>query len=764
MADSIDKFVLQYVVETRDSIKRLEDLQKRVKSTAKTGDDAKKSLKDIARDAIPGVDQAVGKFEQLTATFKKIPPQAYIVVAAITAIAGAIKLVTANLKEYDAQRLTASKTGMSVVGVEDLQRKFAVGSGGRVGAENARGAIETIAEKLRSAQVNPNMNNRESIGLRMAGVSPRGEGGELTSTTEAINQMMDKMRASSEQAAVAMGAVNGLTSDQSRALREYAIAQGRNSALTQGEIQSRLKAEKSMEKFRKSMGVVDEQMREARQTLADALTPALEIFGNILESIAKMVNQSIKKIVDIGKYLWDFYTNLWKNIKEAMKNPGDAGFAKALADAVGQTAEETLKAAEERQKKATDKQMALVNKEKEDQQRLNIQQERAANLFSNAVMAFANAVYEREAWAAWAGMAGSASGLRGGGAASPAVAPHPRFGETPVAGAGISRGRTQHAGAIEPSIDLAPMQAGSGASLGGKATQYRELIEAAAKKHGVSATLIAKVISGESKFNPNAVSEVGAQGLMQLMPQIQKAYGVTNAFDPAQNIDAGARLLAENLKRSGGNVETALKFYHGGLSEKNWGRRTNQYPGYILGQNVGGGAAPSSNTNVAKGTSNPTRAPGRFDAPSPSTMARDDVIRNIEAATGVPFAQIKQGGLSKGDMEKTLGEMYNGQINHINSLKTKLEGIGMPATEVAKIQRDLQAAQRNLETMKRVGSEVAGMGAEGGRNVTFGANSVIISVNGAQNPYATATAVKDEFYKSTDNRSMVNQQSTSIKR
>lgn len=808
MADSLDKFVLEYVVEIKDSVKRLEDLQKKIKKTGKDADTTKKSIKDVATQAIPGVNQVVQGFEQVSGMLKKIPPQAYVAVAAILAIAGAIKLVTANLKEYDAQRATSQKTGMSVLQVEDFQRKFSRGSGGRVGSESARGAIEVIAEKLKSAQVNPNMNNRDAIALRMAGASPRGPGGEMTSTTEAINQMMEKMRNSSEQVAVAMGTVNGLTIDQARALREYAIAQGKVSTLTMGEIQMRQRAEKGMESYRKSMGVVDEQLREARQTLADALIPVLEVFGELLATLATFVNKAVKKIVDIGQYLYDFYVNLWKNIKEAIKNPGDAGFADIMKKATEESERVAREEEDKRKKKATDKDMATYNKRDEAQQRQIIQQERAANLFSNAVMAFANAIDEREAWAAWAGMAGSASGLRGGGPGGAIAPPHPRFSETPVAGAGLSRSRTQSPGDIAASVSLAPNQSGGGLPAG-KADKYRDLIEASSKKHGVPADLIAKVISGESKFNPNAVSEAGAQGLMQLMPEIQKSYGVSNAFDPAQNIDAGARLLAENLKRTKGDVDTALKMYHGGPNQKGWGRRTNQYPGYILGQNIGQNGAPSAKMNMsgatgswgdAKPTRNggasgswgdpepakpvavaapkpaqadtqgvvrpasPTRTPGRFEAPSPSTMARDDIIRNIEAATGVPFAQIKQGGLSRGDMEKTMGEMYNGQMNHINAIKTKLEGIGMPATEVAKLQRELQTAQRNLETMQRVGSEVAGIGAEGGRQITFGANSVIISVNGAQNPYATAVATKEEFYKQTDSKSMVNQQSTSIKR
>lgn len=110
---------------------------------------------------------------------------------------------------------------------------------------------------------------------------------------------------------------------------------------------------------------------------------------------------------------------------------------------------------------------------------------------------------------------------------------------------------------------------------------YDELIEASAKRYNVDPALVRNVIRVESGGNPKAVSGVGAQGLMQIMPEIAKSYGVKDAYDPAQNIDAGTRLLAENLDRFG-NVQDALRAYHGGLDKKNWGEKTQAYPGKVM--------------------------------------------------------------------------------------------------------------------------------------------------------------------------------------
>ncbi|MFM9836294.1 MAG: lytic transglycosylase domain-containing protein [Methylophilaceae bacterium] len=73
---------------------------------------------------------------------------------------------------------------------------------------------------------------------------------------------------------------------------------------------------------------------------------------------------------------------------------------------------------------------------------------------------------------------------------------------------------------------------------------YRDVIKSAAEASGVEDKLLHAVITAESNYNPRAVSPKGAKGLMQLMPGTARQYGVSNVFDPAQNIQGGARYLA----------------------------------------------------------------------------------------------------------------------------------------------------------------------------------------------------------------------------
>ena len=93
---------------------------------------------------------------------------------------------------------------------------------------------------------------------------------------------------------------------------------------------------------------------------------------------------------------------------------------------------------------------------------------------------------------------------------------------------------------------------------------YDGLIREAASRHKVAAGLIRSIMQAESSFNPAAVSSAGAVGLMQLMPDLVRELGVTDPFDPRENIMAGARHLRRLLDVHGGNVKLAVASYNAG--------------------------------------------------------------------------------------------------------------------------------------------------------------------------------------------------------
>ncbi len=94
--------------------------------------------------------------------------------------------------------------------------------------------------------------------------------------------------------------------------------------------------------------------------------------------------------------------------------------------------------------------------------------------------------------------------------------------------------------------------------------KYEKQILAAAEKYELPPNLIAAQMAKESSNNPNAVSNKGASGLMQLMPATAQELGVTDIMDPDQNIDAGAKYMRKMLDKYGGDTRLALAAYNAG--------------------------------------------------------------------------------------------------------------------------------------------------------------------------------------------------------
>ena len=92
----------------------------------------------------------------------------------------------------------------------------------------------------------------------------------------------------------------------------------------------------------------------------------------------------------------------------------------------------------------------------------------------------------------------------------------------------------------------------------------RTLVDTISLNHGVDAGLVRAVIKAESNFNPWAVSNKGAMGLMQLIPATGRRYGVRDFFDPQQNVDGGVRYLKFLLEKFNGDLDLSLAAYNAG--------------------------------------------------------------------------------------------------------------------------------------------------------------------------------------------------------
>jgi soluble lytic murein transglycosylase-like protein len=131
---------------------------------------------------------------------------------------------------------------------------------------------------------------------------------------------------------------------------------------------------------------------------------------------------------------------------------------------------------------------------------------------------------------------------------------------------GTSFATTLAAAQNKPSVGAAPRKVGAVASTPPAVTTvpFKDQIVAAATRYGIDPALLAAVVKTESNFNPRAQSGAGAKGLTQLMDATARGLGVSDPFDPAQSLDAGAKFLGGLLKQFHGDQSLALAAYNAG--------------------------------------------------------------------------------------------------------------------------------------------------------------------------------------------------------
>ena len=189
-------------------------------------------------------------------------------------------------------------------------------------------------------------------------------------------------------------------------------------------------------------------------------------------------------------------------------------------------------------------------------------------------------------------------------------------------------------------------------------TMYDDVIHSAAAHHGVRPEFVRAVIQTESQFDARAVSSVGAQGLMQLMPATARRFGVVDAFDPRQNIFGGVRYLRWLLDKFAGDLTLASAGYNAGENAVvRYGgippyKETQHYVRRVMAILEGGGATvPEAEATVTMASYTPggppvggqavraARATGKTTATARSrTMYRWKDARGVMHMTETPPA------------------------------------------------------------------------------------------------------------------------------
>ena len=745
MADEIDKFVLQYTVEMRDSIARLEKLNQKVEGVAKASKKVGSQVKDFAADAsdeigklIPGMDKAGVAIRALGAGFA-------VAGVAVAALAVGIKAVMDMREQYNQQRKEGMDIGVSTLRLEEYQRKFVKQSGGQITREQTANELKKLSEFSSAVYRDPTRVGTEARTAKVLGID-MGEPGKHTSVNALMKQLGEKFEKMSDAQVQASAKTLGMNQDFALSLKRQGGGVTDITELKSDEIDKRKAAQQSLDKFNDSFAKLKESFTHASNVLGERLIPALTKLIDWMTKAAEAMPDFSKKVtknVDVGDLIADPLAparalfDITKAIAEKADEMVHGKKPETKNDKNVAVATKAAKDAATASSKASTNIKDMVDGEYDanaDAKRIADQQALSINQFAGAVASFANAVDEKQAWAAWAGEVGRASGING-----PA-----NRGSTPIAKPDSTPGTV----ASVEQANKYEKYTGPGRPM--LPSVYDDLFAEAGAKHKVDPNLLKNIARVESNFDPKAKSAVGATGLMQLMPANNKELGVTDATDPRQNIMGGAKLLAQYLKHTKGDVETALKMYHGGYDQTGWGKYTNAYPGKVLGANQHVGQSAGQAIGVAG------EAP-IMPMPDKRTSAGDGIgesrhkinlksVQNtIAQRLGVPVQQLQQGGINRGDVAFANSQLQGGITNQIFDLKNQLKAVNLPQQTRSKMMAELQAQQSGLTMMRQFGGEVESRAKPGERSITIGERAVVINVNGAQDPAATANAIQQQL-------------------
>jgi len=637
------------------------------------------------------------------------------------------------MKEYNAQRDLSFRAGMNVNDIENFQRQMNVSSSGRIGGEQSRGIIDKVQGLAFSAYTNPNPLSRESLLLREGGSSPFNSNGAIKSTTDILNDLTKKLKASSDIQAQAIGQTIGFSHDEVEAIRNRNTSVKNSANLTNEERIRREEAIVTMDNLRNVTGDLNEHIRILANDLGAELIPALDKFLTWIDKIVQKLNKPIDAF-DIMLDTRKKTGQLLDAVDPKTKKP----FWQTTKEPFWQTEERARKMViEEHDKKATELQ------QKQDQSNQSIRESaslftRDVNLFAGAVSTFAGVIDEHAALAAWAGGIGQAAGL----------------------------GPMNY-----PQSQAKPLP-----------SQIMSAVNTAVKGTNIPANVLAGIVATESGGNPNAVShdkygKPVAYGLAQINQSNFASTGITNPFNIQQNLRAAVQLLSQYLKASGGDMEQALRMYEGGPNQSQWGAVNAAYPGKVLGYSQSNTIDPNSPSfrsgnyqsaprNINGLNQAGTGAGGPIKGITPNDLTLFNAQQAIAAQLGINVDQLRQGRVNKGDVNFARENSEYSLQMQIQRDQLMLSTPGALPRQQAEAQKDLRIQAMHLAGIKQYGSQIEGAARPGGRDITVNEKGVWIQVDGSQDPLLTGKAVKGALtntFLSPDIDQMTNSVASGIK-
>ncbi|UVN13642.1 internal (core) protein [Pseudomonas phage vB_PaeM_FBPa24] len=773
MSSDLDEFILRYEADTARAERNLERLQNQIRRVNSASTSGLQDLRHFADGAATELGRVVPQIDSVTSAIRGMNAQLAIGATGVALVAAGVKAFMNTRDQYNQQRIQAMDIGIAPARLEEYQRKFVRQSGGTISREQGAEMTKNLADTFRRAYRDIGRVGPEARILRMAGVDVGSFQKGMRPLNDIITDLATKMAKLKPDEISAYADALGVSRDYLSTLAKIGPAMGKVTEMTTAELQSRVQGESNIQKFNDALANLNQTFTTLENRVGEKLAPAFTKLIEIIDKIVQAIPNEVESFAKDTKSRWEDgvlgKATVGSDILSLL-SPGALlgrlaawGTRRGMEESglidkdkvPGAQTSEDLAEKQEDQDKAT-KSMKELEKLADQTTKSTNDFAVAINMFSGAVSSFANAVDERQAWAAWAGEIGRAVGMGSTAPTSRAtgVYPHAIYDQSKSGAAGQVFGEPIGAQSLRNRM-FSPQRKAEPVTV---PSYINDIIKDASKMYNIPELDIKKLIYTESRFNARATSEAGAKGLMQLMPEIAKAYGITDVYDPRQNILGGTRLLREKAMTvanetfapEGGDMD--IRPYDGGRLEtpdqgkkEDERREARRYDDRVVRPEIriidrmpdrsdGEILKMSRRQEADRADSGFRKFPNQVRGETKQNIQAQLTAGAIAQVIGVNPNQIMRREISRSDLLFGYNQAILGKQQEIKAAATEANNVFLSPAKLAEATAKVNAASREMDILRTYGEQLLKSAPERGQELTIGRIDMLVNVTGANSP------------------------------
>src|ERR1700739_2815781 len=286
MADELDKFLLQYHVEMKDAMLRLEQWNQKVEKVAKDSKTASGKIKDFAADATEEIGKLIPGIDKASAAIKMLGVEFGVAAVAVGVLAVGVKSVMDMRNQYNQQRKEGMDIGVSALRLEEYQRKFVKASGGNITREQTAEELKKLSQFSSAVYRDPTRIGTEARTARVLGID-MGAPGQHKSVNDLMQQLGEKFSKMTDAQVQAQAKTLGMNQDFALGLKKQGAQVGEITELTPYEISGRKAAQTDLEAFNAAFARLSDNFKKDANVLGEQLLPDFLKFVNAMADLSE---------------------------------------------------------------------------------------------------------------------------------------------------------------------------------------------------------------------------------------------------------------------------------------------------------------------------------------------------------------------------------------------------------------------------------------------------------------------------------------------